>query len=489
MTAEQGEDMLPEELRGRIKVGGFTANVAVHDPAIYAKEEDISYIFGTHMTAAKSKDLRHWEYFAEGVTPQNPLFENLFGGEERAFSYCGKFQNHDYAVWAPDVSYNPKMGKYVMYFCVSGSYVKSSLCFATADRVEGPYTFVDCILHSGFDAETVKKTNFYEVLGKDADVSAYLKKNGNYNNLSWPNCIDPNLFHDADGKLWMVYGSWSGGIFLLEMDEETGYPIHPKEDKKNHIDPYFGKKLIGGGHKSIEGPYILYDPKTRYYFLFVSFGWLGRDGGYQIRLFRSKKPDGPYTDMEGKTFTRVPKHEKYGLKLMGSYTFPSLARGYKAPGHNSACIDEEGKIYMVYHQRFDTGTEEHEPRVHQLFRTEGGWLTAAPFATNREMVCLKNYHEAEFCGTYYLVEHGLDISGQVHKPLAVQFTRDNRIENGETSEVVGTYKLENDAKIKLNYNGADYEGIIMQMKDEADNPTMCISVVGDNKSIWAVKYL
>ena len=105
------------------------------------------------------------------------------------------------------------------------------------------------------------------------------------------------------------------------------------------------------------------------------------------------------------------------------------------------------------------------------------------------MVCLKNYHEAEFCGTYYLVEHGLDISGQVHKPLAVQFTRDNRIENKETSEVVGMYKLENDAKIKLNYNGADYEGIIMQMKDEADNPTMCISVVGDNKSIWAVKYL
>ncbi len=116
MTAEQGEDMLPEELRGRIKVGGFTANVAVHDPAIYAKEEDISYIFGTHMTAAKSKDLRHWEYFAEGVTPQNPLFENLFGGEERAFSYCGKFQNHDYAVWAPDVSYNPKMGRLGWHF-------------------------------------------------------------------------------------------------------------------------------------------------------------------------------------------------------------------------------------------------------------------------------------------------------------------------------------------------------------------------------------
>ncbi len=32
--------------------------------------------------------------------------------------------------------------------------------------------------------------------------------------------------------MWMVYGSWSGGIFLLEIDEKTGLVIHPKEDEK-----------------------------------------------------------------------------------------------------------------------------------------------------------------------------------------------------------------------------------------------------------------
>ena len=27
--------------------------------------------------------------------------------------------------------------------------------------------------------------------------------------------FDPTVFFDADGRFWMVYGSWSGGIFLL----------------------------------------------------------------------------------------------------------------------------------------------------------------------------------------------------------------------------------------------------------------------------------
>lgn len=126
-------------------------------------------------------------------------------------------------------------------------------------------------------------------VGRGSGYFPLLKKNGHYNNLAWPNCIDPNTVKDREGRLWLVYGSWSGGIFLIELDVETGLPIHPKQDVKNQVDPYFGKKLLGGGHKSIEGPYILYDPQADYYYLFVSFGWLARDGGYQIRLFRSKR--------------------------------------------------------------------------------------------------------------------------------------------------------------------------------------------------------
>lgn len=38
----------------------------------------------------------------------------------------------------------------------------------------------------------------------------------------YPHAIDPVVFYDESGKLWMVYGSWSGGIYMLELDENTG---------------------------------------------------------------------------------------------------------------------------------------------------------------------------------------------------------------------------------------------------------------------------
>ncbi len=483
-----------------MKTGGFHIDAPVHDPAVFLDKDGSYYIFGTHMSAAVSQDLRYWDCFAQGVDEQNPLFTGLFDGEKQAFRFCGKFGGKDYAVWAPDVSYNDVMKKYVMYFCTSGSYVKSSICMAVADDAKGPYTFVEAILHSGFDEETVTETNVGQILGAETDITHYLKKNGNYNNLSWPNCIDPNLFRDKEGRLWMVYGSWSGGIFLLEIDEHTGRPIHPENDAKNGVDAYFGKKLLGGGHKSIEGPFILYDPISDYYYLFVSFGWLARDGGYQIRLFRSKKPDGPYVDMDGKTFKRVNHHEPYGLKLMGNYIFPSMACGYKSPGHNSAFIDSDGKMYIVYHQRFDMDSEQHEPRVHQLFRTKNGWLTVAPFATEGEMLCPKSYHGNEISGTYYLVEHGLDISNEVHKPLKVEFNREGEIRIFKEQKVVstsfetkkaiyGTYRLEDESRVSITIGEVTYESVIIQLNDEVGNPMMCMTGVGSNRSLWAVRYL
>ena len=48
-------------------------------------------------------------------------------------------------------------------------------------------------------------------------------------------------------KMWMVYGSWSGGIFLLEIDENTGKVIHPKADEKNNVDGIFRKETYRHG--------------------------------------------------------------------------------------------------------------------------------------------------------------------------------------------------------------------------------------------------
>ena len=78
--------------------------------------------------------------------------------------------------------------------------------------------------------------------------------------------MDPCTFFDKEGRLGMVYGSYSGGIYILEMDTETGFPL------PGQLNSGLGKKLLGGNHARIEGPYIMYSPDTDYYYLFLSFG-------------------------------------------------------------------------------------------------------------------------------------------------------------------------------------------------------------------------
>lgn len=54
-----------------------------------------------------------------------------------------------------------------------------------------------------------------------------------YDATKHPNVVDPHTFFDKDGKLWMVYGSYSGGIFILEMNPKTGFPLPGQGYGKN----------------------------------------------------------------------------------------------------------------------------------------------------------------------------------------------------------------------------------------------------------------
>lgn len=484
-----------ENTETEIKKGGFTSGASVHDPSVIEVDGDY-YIFGSHMESAKSSDLRSWESFSSGVNPQNSLFDNLFDrievGDPDAFTYVGKNEEGGYSVWAPDVIYNEAMDKYVMYFCTTSSYVKSSICFATADKIEGPYHYEDKFLHSGYTYHDVKEGGIEELLGTDPRPYT----GAAYDNNNWPNCIDPDVFYDAEGRMWMVYGSWSGGIFLLEIDEKTGYPIHPETDEENYVDSYYGKKLLGGYHNSIEGPHIMYDEVSGYYYLFLSYGNLQAKGGYQMRLFRSKTVDGTYTDAAGKDMYTFVEHKDHGLKMMGNYTFPSLTQMYMAPGGQSTFTDENGKMYLVYHQRFAKMGEMHEPRVHQLFRTKDGWLTAAPFATAGEILKEDGYSAEEIAGNYYLVNHETDISAEIHTPVEIQLNPDGTVASKQTEEkkeavAGGTWTAEKDAPyIDVTLGGNVYTGVVVEMTDESGNDTMCFSAVSSgNETIWGVKYL
>ena len=65
-AANEKETAGTDDIESRIKKGGFTAGVSVHDPSVI-KDNDTYYIFGSHMESAKSADLRNWIGFSSGA--------------------------------------------------------------------------------------------------------------------------------------------------------------------------------------------------------------------------------------------------------------------------------------------------------------------------------------------------------------------------------------------------------------------------------------
>lgn len=472
-----------------IATADISAGVSVHDPSII-KADGTYYIFGSHMSGASSTDLRNWEVVGDGYTPNNPIFDNLFA-TEHVFDYSGSknsvipTDDGGRHVWAPDIVYNEAQGLYYMYFCTSSTWNASNLCYATSEKAEGPYTWKGALIYSGFNEESLIATDVLDYVSEEYAKEHYITPGNEYNFDECPNAIDPTVFYDENGKMWMVYGSWSGGIFLLEMDEQTGLVIHPEADEANNVDPYFGKKLLGGGHKSIEAPYILYDKASGYYYLFVSYGALTREGGYQIRVFRSDKPDGEYVDMSGRSSIEG-NHAYFGLKLSGNYFLPSLNMAYMATGHNSAFVDDDGKRYVVYHTRFDNGQEYHEPRVHQFILNEEGWPCMLPYATDGETVSETGYEKEKVVGEYYVINQGMAIDAKIAEPFKLVLSKKGNVYG---DGVTGTWEVKDGSYyVHITIDEEEYSGVFCEMNDEAGTPVMTFSAVGSNESIWGVKY-
>lgn len=473
-----------------IATGDVSSGVSVHDPSIL-EVDGTYYIYGSHMTAAKSTDLLNWETIADGYKKTNPVYGQIYDVADEAFNYAGskdsiiKTDDGGTHVWAPDVIYNKTTKLYYMYYCCSSTFNASNLCYGTSTSPEGPFEWQGPLIYSGFTSKNVESTDVLDYVDADYVKKHYIK-GGAYNYEDYPNAIDPTVFYDKDDRMWMVYGSWSGGIYLLELDPTTGLVIHPKADEAKGVDAYFGKKLLGGGHISIEGPYIMYDEATDYYYLFVSYGGLTSNGGYQIRVFRSKTVDGEYVDMNGSYPTKSAMHQNFGLKLSGNYKLPSLDKAYMATGHNSAFIDDDGKMYVVYHTRFNDGTENHSPRVHQMLMNEEGWPCDLPYQTQGETVSDSGYSKDDVVGRYYFINQGTDISNEIANPRIIYLNADGSVEGEEVS---GTWTMkDNTYYMHISLSDKDYSGVFCRMKDEAGADVFAFSAVGSNESVWGVKY-
>ena len=110
--------------------------VAIHDPAI-VEDRGTYYIFGTHRRCARSTDLVHWERFENNLS-RNP--ESVLGNIWEAWPKQPENPDLNGNTWAPDVIWNPVMGKWCMYLSVNGHEFRSVIVLLTADRLDGDWT-------------------------------------------------------------------------------------------------------------------------------------------------------------------------------------------------------------------------------------------------------------------------------------------------------------------------------------------------------------
>ena len=494
----------------------YNKRVVCHDPSIVV--DDITnpnsptyYIYGSHLGRGKTtaaSNYQEWTPFKAGEEAAgnvNSLFANKQGtlvnysiayqshvvtevknskGEKVKF---GNFNAHGWQYkgnnvqgnqWAPDIVYNKTMKKWCMYMSLNGDHWCSSIVCFVSDNIEGPWTYQGPVVFSGFQgtyahnsyaaADDWKHTDFAIATGETALPSRY--KVGDKWGTYWPNCIDPCVFYDDSDNLWMSYGSWSGGIFMIKLDKTNGlrnytytfpYQISGTTttpgaaDANCTSDPYFGKKIAGGYYVSGEASYI--QKVGNYYYLFMSYGGLTAAGGYQIRVFRSEKPDGPYKDcltstgidaMYGKYILNFggDAGRDEGVKLFGNYQWETMPNAELAQGHNSAIVDHKGRALIVYHTRFLNRDEEHEVRVHQLFVNQDGWLVAAPYEfsgetyTDNDIATKQLYDATEVEGDYQIIAHPYrqnTAAMDYEKPVTIHLNADGSI----SGEYTGKWEL------------------------------------------------
>ncbi len=476
--------------------------VGVHDPSIeYDPTSGQFYIFGSHTDFAKSSDLIKWTKFSEGVGSQKKYGE-IFAENAEWASRGSSNYNVNGNLWAPDVIYNKDMEKWCMYMSVNGDNYYSSIAMATADSIEGPYTYAGTVVYSGFATdEEVAQTDYEKVTGESSVDKRYLNAQGTWSNNYGTNAIDPCVLYDKDGRLWMVYGSWFGGLYMLRLDNETGLREYnyTYETEKDVSDEYLGKRVSGGYGGTGEGPYIVWDEEAGYYYMYVSYCGLNATdtfSGYHMRLFRSENIDGPYVDAAGNDALRkVGENQAFkGIKIMGNYCFSSLSTagiassGYMSPGHNSAIVDNEGNRYVIYHTRYNKGSEAHNVRVHQQFLSEDGWLVTAPYEYLGSKISETGYDESEIVGTYELINHGNTLPSGVIAPMLETLEIELNEDHTVTGDMTGTWsQKEGTYYATIESDGVTYKGVFFKQFDESEDhvETMTFSLIGSNNiALW-----
>jgi arabinan endo-1,5-alpha-L-arabinosidase len=287
-----------------------TQNVRAHDPSSIIQCQDEFWIFttGSGVRAYRSQDLQNW-IEAPRTLGDLPAWTKPYLKDDR--------------LWAPDII-RAADGRYLLYYSAS-SFGKNTSAIGlamnkTLDPAEPAYRWVD----EGAVIATTSTDDY--------------------------NAIDPAVTFDADGKMWLSFGSFWSGIKLIELDPRSGKRISP--DAPLHA-------LASA--KEIEAPYI--HRRGDKYYLFVNFGLCCRGvrSTYNIRVGRSDRITGPYLDRSGKD-----------LRAGGGTIVLGTRGDFIGPGHASI-FAHDGREWFSCHFYDGANRGRGTLTIRPLTWSEDGW--------------------------------------------------------------------------------------------------------------------
>lgn len=420
----------PEFKKGKDRPDNNTGLWYIHDPAIF--KDDITgkyYIYCTGAGCHSSDDLINWKRIGKVV--ENPPKEaSLWTGSND--------------IWAPDIV---KVNNEYRLYCSNSTWgVRQSCIFlAISDNPEGPFIPRGCVL---------KTTEKMPV-----------------------NAIDANIVTDnKTGDMYMLYGSFWGGCHMLLLDKKTGLAA------EDGIGICVAKRP-GWMSAAIEGPYIIYNPVTDYYYLFVSYGSLKSD--YNVRVARSRNVTGPYTDFNNIKMTDISDNENStGLLIHCGYRWNS-GKAYMAPGHNSVLHDTDGSWYMVFHIREHNFTGKPEPskmQIRKIYWSDNGWpfLSAQPYAGEKE----QDIPQEELYGFYERITLKPMLPQGITSSVPMKLAKNGYY---ESCSIQGTWKYINQ-KLHIKYGQHEEMAHVYTVWDaERNRPAIAISGISKDGITFMAK--
>ena len=308
----------------------------VHDPSIF-KDGDWYYCYSTDVgygiavrpgiQIRKSKDLVNWQFIGwvfDGIPAMGDAFIKANGAKSND------------GLWAP---YVLKVGnEYRLYYSLASTGFRiSCIGLATSSSPEGPW------------------------VEKGLAVTSLTSGPGT-------NAIDPTVAVTPAGEQYMIYGSAWDGLFELRLNPATGL-ASTNGDRGLRI---VRRGKTGNAYNgNLEGPEVIYNADTKMYYLFVAYDWLSTK--YNVRVFRSASPTGPFLDWNGRS---ADLQEDHGPMILAPYSFAGHG-GWAGVSHPSV-FQDKGQFFIATQGRPGVDRGFMVMHVRKMFWTLEGWPVVSP---------------------------------------------------------------------------------------------------------------